>query len=240
MFNLEDPAANSVCLDDFLACLDGLAEVAIRCLAECEPFDRCFESVQDCVYVKATDLRIVYVNQSYRNVFSRETLPDGKTAESILHSTVLPLSQASDQMLLAGSRLVIFDHFGQDALGRMVLFRTAKRSLLGEGHAAAAIFGVTRVLAVVDDPHDCQTKIALLTARWNRFRALDSPDREIAIAFARGSTSSKIAKDRDVSKRNIEYRRTAIHEALGVDSQVDLAKLLVRFEEKGFGELGLG
>lgn len=240
MLNPNDPLNESKSLDALKMRAEEVAAIAIRCLTECLPLDSQLGALPDCIYIKSSDLKIVYANESYRNVFSTDSLPIGRSADSILHGSVLSVSKASDQMILAGSPLVIFEHFGQDATGRFVQFRTLKRSLQGEGHVAVAILGISCVQTILDDPLDNRTKLAVLVDRWNRFQSMDAADREIAIEFARGATSSKIALQRDVSKRSIEYRRNAIHAALEVESQVELAKLLVRFEEKGFCELGLG
>ena len=57
--------------------------------------------------------------------------------------------------------------------------------------------------------------------------------------LARGLTPAEIAEKLSVAKRTIENHRRSILEALGESTQISLAKLLVRLQDRGYGDLGV-
>lgn len=191
----------------------------------------------ECIYVKSADGQILYANAAYMDVFSKDGLAVGRFSASFLQRTVVPVSESSDRMVLTGCTRVVFDHYGHDSQGRPTLFQTAKVSLLGLGSPSVAILGVTRIREVLENRSDI--KIALLSEKWNRFQRLDSQDREIAVQLAKGLTPAEIAQQMSVAKRTIENHRRSILEKLGEQSQINLAKLLVRLQDRGYGDLGL-
>ncbi len=191
----------------------------------------------DCIYVKSADGQILYANSAYMEVFSKDSLAVGRFSASFLQQTIVPVSESSDRMILTGCTRVVFDHCGHDAQGRPTLFQTAKVSLLGSGSPSVAILGVTRICQVLEDRADI--KIALLSEKWNRFQSLDTQDRQIAVFLARGLSPAEIARQLSVAKRTIENHRRSILEKLGEESQISLAKLLVRLQDRGYGDLGV-
>lgn len=114
---------------------------------------------------------------------------------------------------------------------------TAKYSWLGLGHNSLAIMGVTRIYEQLDDESDPRVQVNTLIARWSQFESLNPIRREIAIELVRGKAVQQIAEEREVSKRTVENHRGAVLKELGVASPIELAKLLVRFQENGFGDL---
>jgi DNA-binding CsgD family transcriptional regulator len=224
-------------LGGFSAVLSSYFASASYCISENRTFDDAFQDCEDSVYVKSADGKILYANDSYARLFSTDGLPLGRDDASFLQETVLPVAKASDTMILSGCEAMLFDHLGHDALGRSIMFRTGKRSLLGSGHPSAAILGVTRVREVLQDKNSVRS--LALTEKWNKFVRLDSADQEIAVQLALGRSPSQIASQKGLNKKTIENHRRKILEQVAVDSQIDLARLLVQLQERGFGDLGL-
>ncbi|MEZ6091242.1 MAG: helix-turn-helix transcriptional regulator [Pirellulaceae bacterium] len=209
----------------------------IRCIANREPYEEKLIPEPDCVYLKTADGHMVFGNTTYQRVFVAGMSPSGRHAVSFLPKSLLNVSQHSDGMVLSGCCVVQYDHIGLDSSGRMLKFRTLKRSLIGVGAPHIAILGITRVLDVVEDP---QINLAAeLCEKWKLFQALSDQDRNIAISIAKGLSTPTIADELHVSRKTIENHRTAVLEAMQVETPVDLIKLLVRLHDNGFGDLGL-
>lgn len=71
--------------------------------------------------------------------------------------------------------------------------------------------------------------------RWRtvdrRLSTLSEAERDVLHHLVRGSTTKAIAVRVDVSERTIERRRTRIFEALGVNSTIELARLVTQREQ---------
>lgn len=226
-------------LVQFVERAEQITKKVVQCLQSNTSFEEQLESEPIPVYIKSADSRVLFSNRAYRMVFSPNSMPVGRFGEAFLHETVIPISKASDALVLAGCTNTVFDHVGYDSYGHSVLFRTAKYSLLSIGHPSFSILGITKIQKVLADDEQGMTKMALLTDKWNRFMGLDSSDRDIAILLARGLSTSDIATRLDISKRTVENHRTSILESMAVEAPLDLIKLLVRLQEKGFGDLGV-
>ena len=224
---------------EFAETVDRITETVVRCLEENIPFDERLKKEPISIYIKSSEMRVLYSNDAYRSVFAPDSIPVGRFGEAFLQETVVPISKASDTLILGGCSSAIFDHFGHDSDGHAMLFRTAKRSLVAIGHPSFAILGITSIQKILVDEADCVGKAALLSDKWNRLMRLDEDDRALAIMLAQGLSTSEIAQRRDVSKRTIENHRNTIVGAMGLGSQLELVKLLVRLQEKGFGDLGV-
>ena len=226
-------------IGDFLRDLDRIFQIAIQCLDRQGSFEEHLGGETLPIYVKSSERRVLYFNQAYQLVFASEQVPTGRLSNAFLQDTVVPISTASDDLILSGCSSAVFDHFGHDTLGKPVMFRTGKRSLRAMGQPSFAILGVSQVIELLPEEAGREAKAALMTQKWNRFSRLPNDDRSLAILLAKGMTPNDIAEQRLVSKRTIENHRVRILHDLELDNQVDLIKLLVRLQEKGFGDFGV-
>ncbi|MDA8743295.1 LuxR C-terminal-related transcriptional regulator [Rubripirellula amarantea] len=239
MSEIQQPIDSERTLVRFADDLERIFQSAMRCLDEKIPFDEGLRDENLSVYIKSSETRILYFNESYRMVFASESLPTGRLSKAYLQDSVIPISLASDELILAGCTTAIFDHFGHDSEGKPVMLRTGKRSLRTMAHPSFAILGVTEVIELLPEEARRSAKSAELTAKWNLFSKLSDEDRSLSILLAQGLTPSEIAEQRSVSKRTIENHRTRILQDLRLDQQVDLIKLVVRLQEKGFADFGV-
>jgi len=212
--------------DDFLAALkSGNSVTAI------------LEAQSDSIYVKSSEGLVIYSNAACEELFSASMSCQGRLASAFLNDTVIAVSKHSDALVLAGCQTAEYDHPGCDARGRHVLFRTYKKSLLGSGLPQLAIFGMTRVIEITDDRPT--RKIHDLSRAWFALKELEERDREIAMLIARGDKLKDIATKMGTSHKTIENRRNAMISRLGLESTLDLVKLMVRLQDNGFADFGL-
>ncbi len=163
----------------------------------------------------------------------------GLLGDSLVSQELGRLSALSDDLILSGCTDLIFDHLGHDSDGKPISMSTAKFSLLGLGHRSMAILGVTRLRATLDHIADRRIRASTLCEKWSQLESLDADDRQIALQLVGGQSVGEIAAERSVSTRTIENRRMRILKQLDVDSPLELAKLLIKLQENGFGDLHL-
>lgn len=188
-----------------------------------------------CVYVKSADGTILFGNSPYERIFSGG-ITNGRNSQQFLDSTILGVSQHSDQLILAGCDTVLFEHHGRDKTGRQVRMHTVKKSLLGCQQARAAILGITAA-----ETHEDQEamKLIALSRCWDIFRNLAERDREIAVAIAKGQKSRSLAELYEVTDKTIDNRRTHVLKVLELENTMDLARLLTRLQDNGYCDFGL-
>ena len=226
-------------LTDFIESTDRISRLISTSLDRGEPFEGLINREADLIYLKSADQRLLCSNDAYRRVFTPDELPVGRYGASFLHKSIVPISDASDRLILDGCMSVMFDHYGRDSEGQLMMLRTVKKSLIGVGRDSFAILGISRIEKTIIEEGNEIAKAALLADQWRRFNELSEQDREIAILLARGMTAMDVAQQRAVSKRTIENHRNSILAKLGLDAPLDMIKLLVRLQEKGFGDLGV-
>ncbi len=195
------------------------------------------EHLPDFVYLKSTDGTMLVHNSAYELMFSNQTPPTGRHSTAFLNETIIPTSQHSDAMIVAGADELMFWHPGRDCEGRLVCFRTFKASLLGLGHPRKAILGISRLVSV--DPDDRVLKLLPLSQSWQSFSTLRDRDRGIAAAIARGERTKRIADDMACSEKTVENTRSAVLKHLNLDSPAELIKLMVRLQDSGYCDFGL-
>lgn len=214
--------------------LSGMVSTA---LVDHLPVQTIIEGSTDCVYIKAGDSTILAKNKAYEKIFARDADPVGRLAEAFLNETILPVSAASDNLIMCGCQDLFFWHAGRDSIGRAVSFTTYKTTLLGLGHPRMAILGISRMTAI--DESSPALKMLSLSQSWTVFKSLKPRDQAIAICFGRGAKFKTIAVELEVSEKTVENSRNATLDALGLSNQTELIKLLVRLQDNGFCDLGL-
>ncbi len=222
---------------DFSAAATTLYDRVVKAIQSKSDIKAVIDASNDCVYLKTADGQILFSNAAYEALISGAVTPVGRYSDAFLNGTTKPVSASSDALIVSGCIQAEFEHPGRDVDGRDVMFRTFKKSLLGVGHPNMAIFGVTRIVAVLGQPE--HQKILDLARSWNLFQALDARDREIAKLVAQGEKPRAIAAKFEVSEKTVENRRNAALKALSLDSPIDLIKLLVRLQDNGFCDFGL-
>jgi DNA-binding CsgD family transcriptional regulator len=209
-----------------------------------KPLDDVLGNEKDCIYIKAADRRVLYANAACHRILSTDKLVVGQFSDSMIPPHLAHISNLSDDLVMAGCTNIRYDHFstnqsGADAAPLHVSYHTAKYSLMGLGHRSMAILGITRVLREPRRENSKRIRAMMMTEGWNRFQKLDSTLREIAVQLVQGEELAEIAKRRKVTKRTIENHRARILKELEVANPIELAKLLVRLQENGFGDLGI-
>ena len=74
---------------------------------------------------------------------------------------------------------------------------------------------------------------------FTAFRALDDRDQDICRLTALGITSREIGEQPCITRRAVDLRKQRVFATLGVAKTVDLARTLVRVQERGYLNPGL-
>ncbi len=191
---------------------------------------------EHCVYLKSADGQVLLANSNYDKCFCRGQSAVGRYGHSYLDEMIGPVSQQSDALILSGCSFIQLNHVGRDGEGQDVQLQTVKLSLLGEGHAKAAILGLTKVMHVGNDEQTL--RIVSLAHSWRTFQSLDERDRQIAVEIAHGAKAKGLALKFTVTEKTIDNRRAKLLEALGLKNPMELARLLVRLQDNGFNDFG--
>ncbi len=192
----------------------------------------------DPIYLKTADGQMLLTNTAYEHTFAGDANSVGRFHSDFLNETIKPIASSSDAMILHGCISVEFDHAGRDQHGRLLMFRSIKKSLLGSGHPRAAILGVSRIIQVQSENPGAQRLLDLARV-WEIFTTLDLREKKVAVLVAKGESVKDMALILDVSDKTIENRRNAAMKKLGIDSQAALIRLMVRFQDNGFQDFGL-
>jgi len=215
-----------------------IAEIVIQAVAgDWESISQINE-FRDCIYLKNLEGVLVYVNQSYIESFSPPNQsPLGRSGENFLGPTIIDVSKHTDEIITGGSNSLDCEHSGRAQDGRLYAMRTHKRSLTSLGNPGLAILGITRLEKILregqpDLRHD-------FAEQFRVFQTLGEVDREIARLIAMGVTAREVAQQLELTPRTVELRKKKILDAFQFDRTIELVKLLVRLEDRGFLDLGL-
>lgn len=192
---------------------------------------------EDCVYLKNEEGTLTLVNDAYLKFFSGPESPIGRHAKSFLDSTIIDVSKHTDALILAGSDHLECDHTGAGADQQTYMLRTYKCSLRPLKQPGFAILGITRPLQMIGE--EKTTPRAIMAQLAQAFRDLDDRDREICRLIALGKSSVEIGEEMGMTSRNVDIRRKKGFAALKVEKPVELVRILVRLQERGYLDLGL-
>ena len=143
----------------------------------------------------------------------------------------------TDELVIQGCSYVECEHLGRAPDGSAYRFLTLKRSLKDLGEPGLAIVGVTRVLEELEE--SSERSDLEYGEVFKKFLQLDERDREICRLTALGASSRELAEQFAMTTRGIELRKQKALASLGVSKAVELVRLLVRLQDKGFLDLGL-
>ncbi len=192
---------------------------------------------QDCVYLKNEEGMLTWSNQAYNKIFSGPESPIGRHAKAFVDPSILDTSKHTDALILSGSDHLECDHTGSALDGQQYLMRTYKRSLRTLKQPGFSILGITRRIECLGQ-EQTDTR-AFLAQTAQTFRELDDRDQEICRLVALGKASSEIGEELGMTGRNADLRRKKAFTALGVEKPVELVRVLVRLQERGYLDLGL-
>ncbi|QDT69723.1 Bacterial regulatory protein, luxR family [Planctomycetes bacterium MalM25] len=192
---------------------------------------------EDCVYLKNEEGTLTLVNESYLKFFTGSESPIGRHAKAFLDPTIVDVSKHTDALILSGSDHLECDHTGAGADHQMYLLRTYKCGLRQLKQPGFAILGITRPLEVIGD--EKANPRAVMGQLAQAFRELDDRDREICRLIALGKSSVEIGEQLNMTSRNVDIRRKKGFAALKVEKPIELVRVLVRLQERGYLDLGL-
>lgn len=182
------------------------------------------------VYFKSAQGILVHNNEPYRKFFSRGVVPVGRIAASFLHNSVVTIARHADALIAAGVQQLMFEHscFGPD--NKWYFVKSYKRRLVDFNDGAYEILGVSRPVHF----EEMTNSVHPLEQKFETFANFTSKDKRLCVLIAEGLTSVEIGKLLDVSSKTVDNRRKKIMNQLQFQLPIDIVKMLVRFEERGF------
>lgn len=192
---------------------------------------------KESIAVKNASGVVVYCNDAHRRVFSPSVSPIGRTSHAYLDPVAAGRAEAMAGLVMGGCPYIEAEYSGPGPDGSIYRMAAHKRSLKEMGSPGIALLTVVRVVErKASSEHVGQTDLA---SNCTRFCELAERDQEICRLTALGVTSRELGERFDMSTRGIELRKKKAFAVLGVVKAVDLARLLVRLQERGFIDLGL-
>ncbi len=188
------------------------------------------DSFAEPVYFKSSDGVIVHNNEAYREFFSDGITATGRIATTFLDKSIISISQHTDALICAGVEYVEFEHVCYGPENRWYSVRSYKRRLMQHNDGAYDILGISRPISFDDDSNPRTP----LENAFEVYSSFDLRDKRICMLLAEGSTMPEIGVLLDVSSKTIDNRRKKIMASLQYQTPIDIVKMMVRFEERGF------
>ncbi|MEO1498067.1 MAG: LuxR C-terminal-related transcriptional regulator [Planctomycetota bacterium] len=180
---------------------------------------------------------LVWSSVAYRDFFAKGIDPIGRRAETFLDASYHDTTRQTDTMVLSHVRRLEFEHEGRGPDGCTYLLHTSKQALQHVATPGMAILGVSRPVAIVADRGD---EVPLThVEQCKTFHELGERTRWICQQIALGRSSRQIGEDLGISRRAVELQKEKAFRALGVGKGVELVRLLVRLQDRGYVDLGL-
>lgn len=183
------------------------------------------------VYLKNRERTITLANESFRDLFARDEWPIGKHSDSFLHESIASVSQQTDQLILNGYSSIQLDHLGEGPEAQQLIMRTYKQSLEEYDYEPYQILGVSCPIELVVGT---ENKRSDLKQQYKVYLSLSEQDRKICKLYGVGETTRFISLQIGLSTKAIENHRRKIMKSLGLEKPIEIVKLLVRFEERGY------
>lgn len=195
------------------------------------------EADGECAFIKNTEGVLLWGTQAFRDFFAGGADPIGRHAESFLDPSYYDTSRQSDAMVLSLARRLEIEHEGRGPDGCTYLLHTSKHALQDTATPGLAILGISRPVAKVAESGDDAP--LTLVARCKVFHGLSERTQWICQQIALGRSSRQIGDDLGISRRAVELQKEKAFRALGVGKGVELVRLLVRLQDRGYVDLGL-
>ena len=187
-------------------------------------------------FIACSDGQVLLGNKGFVQKVGGEISPIGRKTEDYMSPPVQDYAIVTDRLLLSGCFSLELEYTAtiqEDLLGHYI---TIKKSLLGAGHPKMAIFGAC--LLIGTSPIDAEPKRSLYDY-FEIFQSLAERDQKIAKFVCLGEQTRAIAELLEVSEKTVENRKAHILATLGLKSNFELVKLLVRIQDNGLSDFGL-
>lgn len=190
------------------------------------------------ISLKNANRVVVFSNEAHRIDFSPATSPIGRTSHTYLDPVVAERAETLQSLVLGGCSFAECEHSGPGPDGTIYRMVFHKRSLQSLGAPGLAILCVTRIISR-EASGDAASNRLDLAASCTQFRDLSDRDQEICRLTALGVSSRELGERLGMTTRGIELRKQKAFAQLGTAKAVDLARLLVRLQDRGYLDLGL-
>ena len=221
----------------FLEAADEIVQRTVETLRLRSPDFDWFEELEDGVFIKNRQGTIVQFNQEFVRVAKGGPGHIDRTGSVYMEKKLAEISKRSDELVFGGASSLDFVHQAFASDGRKYLFHTFKCDLASEKVSGYELLGITRPIAPLDE--DSSKSDQELHQLHQRFVLLSLRDQDICRLTVLGATSREIGDRLGISSRAIEMRKQKIFETLKVAKSIELARKLVRMEERGILKLGL-
>ena len=191
----------------------------------------------DCVDLKNGDGVIVYANEAASLLYSPEPSPIGRKASMVMGENLSEIAEVTDRLINSGAVSIDMHYYSRSWDGHPIELITQKRCIKHFGAPGLAVLGVTRLLDGEPGPHiNLRVKISELYGRYSK---MSDRDQMVCRMIATGASGQEIAESVGMTRRAIELRKRKCFDKLGVNHNAELVKLMVRFQDLGFADLGL-
>ncbi len=184
-----------------------------------------FGDSTDCVFIKDSECRILFVNEAFRMTFAPTVEPVGMKGSDFLPFDMRLISERTDSKVLDEAIPISFVHATEVAGREKTSFSITKLPVLGEEGTIGLIGLARQIRAGVALPNtlELQSKLGLLNEN----------EMKVVEMVGRGYLNKQIAKECNVSLRTIENRRQRVMKKLQVHSTAEMVRLIVRMEDIG-------
>jgi hypothetical protein len=188
------------------------------------------------VFVRNLDGTLVLSNAAYRSLFEPGQASAGRSSRIYLSADMRRISEATDALLLDGVKSIEMQHEFEGVPGQRHDLIVHKRLLRGPEHPPYLV-GVLRSLA----RHETGTRTPRpdLKSAARIVGGFDDVDLKICRGVCGGATNQALSAELGMTTRAIEMRRQKILSQLGLSHTVELVKLLVRLQDRGYLDLGI-
>lgn len=188
------------------------------------------------VFVRNLDRTLILANRAYRDLFEPGQAQAGRSSRVYLPPDLVRISDASDTLLLEGVKSLEFHHEIEGASGERNELLVHKRLMRGPEHPPYLV-GVLRLLARHEN--GARPPRADLKTAARIVAGFDEIDLKICRGICGGATNQALSVDQGMTTRAIEMRRQKILSQLGLSHTVELVKVLVRLQDRGYLDLGI-
>lgn len=188
------------------------------------------ERFSDPVYFKTTEGVVVHSNSAYRKFFSKGVAPVGRLASTFLDNSIISVSKNTDALIASGVQNIQFEHLCLGPNNDWYMVRTFKKGLMEHSDGAYEILGISRPIWV----EESSLVRVPLEEKLVIYEQLDAKNKRICILFAEGRSASEIGQLLDVTSKTVDNRRKKILELFEFEQSIDIVKMMVRFEERGY------
>lgn len=189
----------------------------------------------DGIFVRNLERTLVLSNAAFRALFPPGQVSNGRSSRIYLSASVRRYSEGSDALLIDGVKSLELEHEFDLNPGEKWDLRVHKRLIRGQDHPPYLV-GILRPIARHDT--DVQPRPDLIDAA-RLVGEFDEIDLKICRGICSGATNQVLSGDLGMTTRAVEMRRQKILAQLGLNQTVELVKLLVRLQDRGYLDLGI-